>query len=230
MASTPAPTPRLQLLGSPALRLGDSTVRLVAERRFQLLALLGLQAGHWLPRDSLAALLWPEHPPAAARRNLRKVVFDARSVPGAQTLEVADDALRWPVASDLQAFEQALRERRHADALALGGPALLVGIDDAANAAFSHWLVEQRNRVAEAWQHAAHGDQLLRGLAEVVLRMRVGQRLHVGCVDVRHAVGSAQDGDGAGIGCRRMAGAAGQQQHDRGSKKAVHRLSPRFCC
>ena len=156
MATTPAPTPRLQLLGSPALRLGDSTVRLVAERRFQLLALLGLQAGHWLPRDSLAALLWPEHPQAAARRNLRKVVFDARGVPGALTLEVADDALRWPVASDLQAFEQALRERRHADALALGGPALLVGIDDDANAAFSHWLGEQRSRVAEAWQHAAH--------------------------------------------------------------------------
>ena len=156
MATAPALLPTLHLLGSPELRSGGGRLRLVAERRCQLLVLLGASAGQWVTRDSLAALLWPEHPPAAARRNLRKVVFDARALPGTQDLQTTTDALRWPVTCDLHDFNTALRERRHADAVALGGPALLTGIDDPANAAFSDWLAQQRTRFAEAWQHAAH--------------------------------------------------------------------------
>ena len=156
MAIAPAPLPTLHLLGSPELRWGSGRLRLVAERRCQLLVLLGASAGQWVTRDSLATLLWPEHPLAAARRNLRKVVFDARALLGTQDLQTTPDALRWPVACDLHDFNTALRERRHADALALGGPALLTGIDDPANGAFSDWLAQQRTRLAEAWQHAAH--------------------------------------------------------------------------
>lgn len=167
----------LRLLGRPELRAGEHGVRLLAERRYQLLALLGASAGQWLPRDALATLLWPDHAQSAARRNLRKVIFSSRAVPGTQALEVTDDALRWPVDCDLQVFEQAVRERRHADAVALGGQPLLQGIDDPANAAFSDWLALQRTRVADAWQAAAHEQLRSAQALDAAARLALAQAL-----------------------------------------------------
>ena len=57
----------LRLRGVPAL-IADSTIAFVAERRDQLLAWLALRSGDWLGRDEAAALLWPNHDAASARR------------------------------------------------------------------------------------------------------------------------------------------------------------------
>src|SRR6185436_7888202 len=92
--------PRMRLLGTPVLQSAEREVALQAERSHQLLACLALHGGEWVHRDRLAALFWPERSNAEARRNLRKVIFRARAVPGAEAVEATEHALRWQVATD----------------------------------------------------------------------------------------------------------------------------------
>lgn len=97
---------RLLLWGVPELHHAPGVVPFGRERRYQLLALLALHDGHWVDRDRLGALLWSGHSPADARRNLRKVVFQAHAVPGAEHLEATDHALRWVVDTDWRALDR----------------------------------------------------------------------------------------------------------------------------
>jgi len=170
----PAP-PFLSLLGRPTLRAAGQARAFVAERRFQLLVLLALRNGDWVDRDGLARLFWPGHEPALARRNLRKVIFKAREVPGAQDMQVNDHALRWTVATDVQLFEQALRERRLADAVGLLGGPPLDGLEDPADAALADRLRAERARLFGAWQQAAH--ERLQQIDDDETRQALAQRL-----------------------------------------------------
>lgn len=145
---------RLTLLGAPSLSAGVVTP-FGPERRFQLLAMLGLASGQWLARDEIAARFWPDRRNDEARRNLRKVIHRSRAVPGAAALEATDHALRWTVATDVQDFHAAVTEGRIGDALALRGGALMAGLDDADNEALSRWLADQRSRFDAAWRAAA---------------------------------------------------------------------------
>lgn len=117
----------LHLNGAPRLQgPGGAVVVFGPERRYQLLALLAL-AADWVPRETIAGLLWPGHGTAEARRNLRKVIVRAREVPGTEGLQATDHALRWPVAV------------QH------GSGVLLQGLDDDANPAWTDWLRQQRD-------------------------------------------------------------------------------------
>jgi hypothetical protein len=100
-----------------------------------LLLLLALERGQWLDRDRIAALLWPTHALPEARRNLRKVVFRARAVPGAQALESTDHALRWSVATDLQAFDDACAAAMPSRPGPGAAARRCEGVDDPANGA-----------------------------------------------------------------------------------------------
>ena len=181
-AATPAQTPQLLLWGAPLLQAapshtpGDATALPFApERRFQLLVLLALNAGQWLERDRIATLLWPAQALSEARRNLRKVVFRARAVAGAQALEATDHALRWPVTTDLQAFDEALRRGEAAQALAWRRGVPFEGIDDPANAALGQALATARARFEQNWVAAALDG--LRKLPDAALRARAAQRV-----------------------------------------------------
>jgi len=143
--------PRLRLLGRPGL--AGERVAFAPQRRFQLLAVLAVQAGQWLARDRLAALLWPERGNAEARRNLRHVVFKAREL--AAELQASEHALCWDIATDLRAFDALLAAGQPAQAIALRRGALLEGLDDDANPAFTEWLAGERLRFDERWRHAA---------------------------------------------------------------------------
>jgi predicted ATPase/DNA-binding SARP family transcriptional activator/Tfp pilus assembly protein PilF len=167
-------TPRLLLWGVPELHAGGFTP-LAPERRFQLLALLALRAGEWVGRDWLAALMWPGHGNADARRNLRHVVFKARAVDGAAGLEAREHALRWVVRTDLQDFEMALAQQRAADALALRRGPLLAGLDDPGNDALGAWLTDERRRVDARWRQAALDS--LAATADPQARRSLAQRL-----------------------------------------------------
>ncbi len=130
------------------LEAGGQALAFQAERSHQLLACLALHSGDWVTRDRLAALFWPERSNAEARRNLRKVIFRARAVQGAASVEATEHALRWHVATDLQMLQSALGEGRHRDAAQLCIGPLLAGIDDPGNAALAEWLAAERSRVA----------------------------------------------------------------------------------
>jgi predicted ATPase/DNA-binding SARP family transcriptional activator len=147
------PAPALRLWGVPAL---GTALRFGPERRFQLLLVLGLQAGQWVERERLAALLWPDRGSSEARRNLRKVVFDVQALPGVEGLEITAHALRWMLHTDVAAFEAACRDDPAAALAWRTGPPL-AGVDDPRNAAFTEWLEAQRARLEQAWLAAAAG-------------------------------------------------------------------------
>ncbi|WP_164884971.1 ATP-binding protein [Rubrivivax rivuli] len=160
MHPSPEGPPPLRLWGVPEWQGAEGAVLVFsAERRCQLLAVLALQAGGWIERDRLAALLWPERGAADARRNLRKVVHDAHALAQAhrlEGLEAQPHALRWPVRSDVQAF-RAQREQPAERAAALAwrrGPPLQ-GLDDPRNGAFTDWLQAERTRLEAAWRDTA---------------------------------------------------------------------------
>jgi DNA-binding SARP family transcriptional activator len=98
----------LRLFGQPRLLRGGDTVHVGARKALVLLALLALEGA--LPRDRLAALLWPEVDAPAARRNLRRELFRLREMGcvlatganGALTLDTA-------MAVDALAFQAALQ-------------------------------------------------------------------------------------------------------------------------
>ena len=146
------PSPHLLLWGVPEWRAGRVIV-FAAERRFQLLVVLALQSGRWVERDRIAALLWPEHGLAEARRNLRKVLFKAHQIAG--DVEASGTALRWTVSTDLQAFDEDRHAGRLDQALDRWRGEPLQAIDDPANAALSNWLAAERARIEQDWQSTA---------------------------------------------------------------------------
>ena len=145
---------RLQLLGTPTIDFDGESTALPFERRGQLVALLALRRD-WVARTELAATLWPDQEPKLAYSNLRKSLFRLQSLAWGGHLESQGGSLRFVADTDVLAFEQALREQRLADALAVYRGALLAGFDDDANDAWTGWLQFERNRLRTAWRGAA---------------------------------------------------------------------------
>lgn len=153
--------PRLRLLGAPALLRGELWLPLQADRAHGLLALLACRR-LWVPRDELADLLYPGRDLESARSNLRKVIFLARKVPDVGEIEQQGELLRWAPDSDLARFEAAFNARRYADAVALYGGPLLLGLDAAWPPGSRDWLEAERQRLQSVWHEAC-----LRRLAEL---------------------------------------------------------------
>ena len=145
---------RLQLFGSPTIECDGAPVALPFERRSQLVVLLALRRA-WVGRAELAAMLWPDQAPKLAFSNLRKTLFRLQGLRWGDRLEAQGGSLRFEADTDVLAFEQALREQRPADALALHRGTLLAGFDDDANEAWTGWLHFERDRLHAAWRAAA---------------------------------------------------------------------------
>jgi predicted ATPase/DNA-binding SARP family transcriptional activator len=155
-----APAVRLFLLGPPVWRAAPGDARpdltFAPELRFQLLTLLACQADGWR-RERLAALFWPDHDTAAARSNLRKLLFrlgELGQLRGLPPLQQQGGALRWPLASDLQAFRSALAAGALELAQAWHRGVLAEGLEHAAPAGFAEWLQFERQRLATPWREA----------------------------------------------------------------------------
>lgn len=140
----------LTLLGRPQVAHGDLRSALPAERRGQLLALLALRRD-WFARAELAALLWPGQRSELAATNLRKALHFARALPWAGALETQPGLVRFAVATDVHDIESAHREGRIGDALERCGGALLDGMDDLSNPAWTDWLDAERAQHARRW-------------------------------------------------------------------------------
>ncbi len=142
----------VRLFGRPELREEGRTSYLGATQLHRFLAYLAVRAG-WVSRDEVIFLFWPDRVDAVGRRNLRKLLHRARhQVDGV----VADgDRFRWQVASDLDAWRDALRDQDPAAALALSRGPLLEGLDAGATSEFAAWLDHER---------AEHRTQLVEGV------------------------------------------------------------------
>jgi predicted ATPase len=169
------PEPRLKLFGAPALIASNTTLPLSGERRDQLLVLLGLHGGEWVARDRVAGLLWPDRAMSEARRNLRKVLFRAHELPGTEGLQANENALRWPVASDVLDFRLALAEGRSVDAIAPPFATLCEGLDAACSDVLADWLRGERDHLTTQWQRAC--AERLAGLESPVERIALARRL-----------------------------------------------------
>jgi predicted ATPase/DNA-binding SARP family transcriptional activator/Tfp pilus assembly protein PilF len=167
-------TVHLRLFGVPSISLDGTEQPLPFERRTQLLAHLALKRT-WVARDELAALLWPELDTRLAQTNLRKALHRLQGLPGADRLGTQGRALRIELPTDVNDFEQALREKRIADALALRRGELLTGFDDAANAPWGEWLAFERDRLRSAWRAAA--QRHLQGEPPAAEAVALAQRL-----------------------------------------------------
>jgi DNA-binding SARP family transcriptional activator len=147
-------TVALTLFGAPTIVYGGKSVALAFERRSQLLVYLAMKRT-WIGRAELAALLWPDQDSKLAYTNLRKALFRLQRFPWAGRIEGQGSALRFEADTDVQAFENALREHRTTEALPLFRGPLLAGFDDDSNEAWSGWLSFERDRLQSAWRSAA---------------------------------------------------------------------------
>lgn len=143
--------PWLRLIGPPAWVNPSGELRFAAERPFQLMTLLAYR-GDWEPRERLAGLFWPGHAADAARRNLRKVLFRLRELPGLPLPEESAGALRWQVETDLRRLDDALARGDTAAVAAAWQRQPFDGLDG--DSGFADWLLFERQRLRTRWRQA----------------------------------------------------------------------------
>ena len=144
---------RLTLFGPPALDSESGGIPFAAERRYQLLVFLACRPD-WVSRDQLTALFWGEHPAAAARRNLRGLLFDLRQLSWLQGVESQGDSVRWIIPSDRRDFESQLAQQRWGSAVALVRGTFLEGMEINATAALTEWVRFEREWLLDRWRDA----------------------------------------------------------------------------
>lgn len=178
--SAPLTTLEIRLLGGfQVLRDGAACERFESQRVRALLAHLACHRDRPTSRDRLAALLWPDEDPAAARRNLRQAIYNLRTAlgPGGrrattalladhQTLQLDPAAEVW---LDVEAFERSaarglaadgpprVRELTRAAQLYRGD--FLLGFHLDGSETFEDWLIAEQERLRET------AIQALRALA-----------------------------------------------------------------
>lgn len=143
---------RGQLLGS--VRFGADGVWKEPRPSKPLLLLCYLAyTGEWVTRERLAFLFWPDSPDRTAKVNLRQLLRRARTTAFAGELEIESERVRWPIATDVAEFRQAVAEGRWSDACKLYRGALLDGLYG--TGAIGAWLDLEREVLARSWQRAA---------------------------------------------------------------------------
>jgi predicted ATPase/DNA-binding SARP family transcriptional activator len=152
-APPPAPALALRLFGVPAITADGRETPLRSERPHLLLLHLASRRD-WVHRDTLANLFWPDHPPADARRNLRKVLLVAARTAHGIVFEREGDRVRWRPSTDVVRFEQACDTGRFDEAIELHRGPFLDGVDDALQGWDREWLLSERARLTSRWRAA----------------------------------------------------------------------------
>lgn len=149
----PPPTPQrlhLRVLGPVVARLGDdplATTRLTQPRHLALLAYLVLARPRGLhARDTLIALLWPDHDDARGRQALRNALHGIRRRLGHDVIVSAGEGLVGvnPALASCDALDLE-RGLLPADDLRRAEP--FQGFHVAGAAAFDHWLSREQARL-----------------------------------------------------------------------------------
>jgi predicted ATPase/DNA-binding SARP family transcriptional activator/tetratricopeptide (TPR) repeat protein len=139
----------VRLLGRPAMRGHDGEWSDL--KPGFMAALLGYLAfeGRWVERGELVALFWPDRREEVARANLRPLLWRLAHEPLIVDVERERTRVRWPVRTDHEAFVDACRAERWADAWNLRGE-LLAGVSLPAAPEFETWLEMERATVQSA--------------------------------------------------------------------------------
>lgn len=131
---------KLQLAASPQAVGTDGKVTALALRDAALLAWLAIEGP--TPRQRLAALLWPDSSPEAARNTLRQRLFQLRRQLGGDLVEGASQlALAAGVAHDLEGSDDVLR-----------------GATVAVSTEYDEWLAHVRTRCHERLRARLHAQ------------------------------------------------------------------------
>ncbi|MFN2344948.1 MAG: BTAD domain-containing putative transcriptional regulator, partial [Dermatophilaceae bacterium] len=163
---------RLSVLGTVDLRdANNAELRQVVmqPKRLALLAYMAASARDVHRRDTLVGLFWPELDSERARGALSKALHHLRASLGPDVLVTRGDeevlVERTHLWCDAAAFEQALDQGRHAEALGLYGGDLLKGFFRSDAPEFEHWVERERERLrqratAAAWSLVDQEEQL----------------------------------------------------------------------
>jgi len=150
----------LRLLGPSTLEGPDGPLsgRVTQERKLALLAVLALAEGRTVSRDSLAAMFWPESDVGRARHNVADSLWVIRSALGGEAVHTRGHLVSLDpavVATDVEAFQDALRDADHARAVDLYTGRFMEGFHISGAPEFEHWLDAERARL-----EAAHRETL----------------------------------------------------------------------
>jgi DNA-binding SARP family transcriptional activator len=147
----------VRLFGHPVLVAAgsDAPDQAIGAKSLALLAFLVLEPGPQ-PRERLAALLWGEHPDAAARASLRQALMQLRGAAG-EALRVSRAAVEMggPVECDALEFIHAADHDPSA-AARYNVPAFLQGFSVRNAPGFDEWATDMRRRLLSRWA-ALHG-------------------------------------------------------------------------
>lgn len=134
-------------LGVVVLRAGDRAIPLSIRKTMALLVLLAREGP--MPRERIAALLWPSLDERTARRNLRRELARLRDAGAGAVLQADGDRLAVAAEVEVAAhrFEAALQAGRPDEALAWwrGPPADGLHLDDAPP--WEDWMAQERRRL-----------------------------------------------------------------------------------
>lgn len=160
----------LQLMGPVTVRrAGDSTAmsRLTQPRHLALLCYLALAKPRGLhSRDSLIALLWPEHDGASGRQALRNALHGVRRALGSEIVVTVGDNLVGLNSEAMRCDGWTLEERRGDERRGAGSDELTSAPGDPFEGfhvshapAFEDWLARERDRLRQLASRRAH-DQI----------------------------------------------------------------------
>jgi predicted ATPase/DNA-binding SARP family transcriptional activator len=123
-----------------------------------LVKLLALAPGHWLHRDVIVDMLWPEAEPQAASNNLHQLLHYIRRMMGPDSVALSDEVIRLCPAGkltvDVDAFEEAAGRARTSNEVAALQEALALWTGPLLpEDQYADWAEEHRDRLDET--HAA---------------------------------------------------------------------------
>jgi DNA-binding SARP family transcriptional activator len=149
----------LKLLGSLSLQSDTGPVSPEAQqkRRLGLLALLGIGRERGVPREKLQAYLWPESSAERSRHALDQLVYAVRRSLGIDPIISEGRDLRLDasiIATDLDAFTDAIRDERWEDAVARYGGSLLDGFYLSDSRELEGWIDSERARFTQQYLSA----------------------------------------------------------------------------
>ena len=156
---------RLRTLGECTIEIGTESFTPDADVLFAALVYLTAERGKQIPRQKVAALLWPDHEPTRARHNLRQLLYRLRmsgiATEGGRETLMLPERLVAPTFSAAPAAERLVAERA-AGTLVIGP--FLPGYSPHFSDPYAEWLDHARSaldtRVRRVLLEVAHAHKL----------------------------------------------------------------------